>query len=127
MTEKDELRTLSPEVRAARLTAQRALLQFIPAWLKYRGLRKKHIANILEVSQSVVSRYFSGEAMMPAGALEQIAILLQADRGAILHPPPSGVLGPMMDATIQEMERLGPEQWQKVLEVARAMREPTKT
>ncbi len=63
---------------------------------------------------------------MPAGALEQIAILLQADRGAILHPPPSGVLGPMMDATIQEMERLGPEQWQKVLEVAQAMREPTK-
>ena len=126
MTDRDEIRSLAPEVRAIRLEAQRKLLQHIPAWAEKKGIKQKHIANILKVSESVVSRYFSGDTIMPAGALEQIAVLLQVDRGALLSPPPDPPLGPLMEETIAEMERIGPDQWAKVLEVAKGMRGPEK-
>ena len=126
MTDRDEIRSLAPEVRAIRLEAQRKLLQHIPAWAEKKGIKQKHIANTLKVSESVVSRYFSGDTIMPAGALEQIAVLLQVDRGALLSPPPDPPLGPLMEETIAEMERIGPDQWAKVLEVAKGMRGPEK-
>ena len=126
MTERDEIRSLAPEVRAMRLEAQKKLLQHIPAWAEKKGVKQKHIANILKVSESVVSRYFSGDTIMPAGALEQIAVLLKVDRGALLSPPPGPPLGPLMEETISEMERIGPDQWAKVLEVAKGMRGPEK-
>jgi len=126
MTERDEIRSLAPEVRAMRLEAQKKLLQHIPAWAEKKGVKQKHIANILKVSESVVSRYFSGDTIMPAGALEQIAVLLKVDRGALLSPPPGPPLGPLMEETISEMERIGPDQWAKVLEVAKGMRGPDK-
>lgn len=126
MTDRDETRSLAPEVRAMRLEAQRKLLEHIPAWAEKKGIKQKHIANILKVSESVVSRYFSGDTIMPAGALEQIAVLLKVDRGALLSPPPGPPLGPLMEETISEMERIGPDQWAKVLEVAKGMRGPDK-
>ncbi len=126
MIDRDETRSLTPEVRAMRLEAQKKLLEHIPAWAEKKGIKQKHIANILKVSESVVSRYFSGDTIMPAGALEQIAVLLQVDRGALLSPPPGPPLGPLMEDTIAEMERIGPDQWAKVLEVARGMRGPDK-
>ena len=109
-----------------RLEAQRKLLEHIPAWAEKKDIKQKHIANILKVSESVVSRYFSGDTIMPAGALEQIAVLLKVDRGALLSPPPGPPLGPLMEETISEMERIGPDQWAKVLEVAKGMRGPDK-
>lgn len=122
MSGNDLSRTLDPETRARRLAHQREQLRYIPDWLRYRGLGQKHIANTLGVADSVVSRYLSGETMLPSGALREIAILLGGHEGDIIRPPPGDGLGKMMEDTIAEMERLGPEEWAKLLTMARSMR-----
>jgi predicted XRE-type DNA-binding protein len=115
-------RGLDPEQRRRRLDYQRQQLRHISDWLGYRDLNQKHIANILGVNDSVVSRYIAGETIMPIGALREIAILLRAHEGDIIRPPPADGLGQAMEDTIKEMDRLGPDQWAKLLEIARGMR-----
>lgn len=122
MTGSDPNRTLAPDARQRRLAHQREQLRYIEEWLGYRGLKQKHIANALGVADSVVSRYISGETIMPAGALREIAILLMSHEGDIIRPPPSDGLGQLMEDTIKEMGRLGPDQWARLLELARGMR-----
>lgn len=122
MAGKDPFRSLDPEQRAKRLTRQREQLAHVTEWLRHRGLAQKHIANILGVSEGVVSRYISGETMMPAGALREIALLLEIGEGELVRPPPGDKLGPIMEDTIREMERLGRDQWLKLLELAKGMR-----
>ncbi|MBP8296373.1 MAG: helix-turn-helix transcriptional regulator [Burkholderiales bacterium] len=122
MAGKDPFRSLDPETRARRLNRQREQLAYVTDWLRHRGLTQKHIANTLGVTDSVVSRYISGETMMPAGALREIALLLEIGEGELVRPPPGDQLGPIMEDTIREMERLGRDQWLKLLELAKGMR-----
>lgn len=115
-------RSLSPEQRTERLAAQRDLLRYVPDWAKFRGIRQKSLAEGLGVTEGVMSRYFSGETIMPVGALRKIAVLLDAHVGDVIRPPPADGLGKLMEDTLNEMDRLGPEQWEKLLQVARGMR-----
>lgn len=122
MSEPDAAKHLSAEQRAKALAHQVETLRHIPEWLRFRGLRQKHIANALQVSESVVSRYFSGKTMMPLGALREIAVLLNAHPGDIIRPPPADGLGEQVEKTLAEMDRLGPDQWARVLELVRGMK-----
>lgn len=122
MSGNDPNRFLDPDTRQRRLAHQREQLRYVPDWLKYRNLNQKHIANTLGVADSVVSRYMSGETVMPTGALREIAILLNAHEGDIIRPPPGDGLGQLMEDTIKEMDRLGPDQWARLLDLARGMR-----
>lgn len=101
---------------------QRELLRYVPDWLRHRGLRQKHIANALGITEGVVSRYFSGETLMPVGTLRKIAVLVQAHEGDLLRPPQDAGLGRQVEATLSEMDRLGPDRWEKVLAAAREMK-----
>ena len=112
--------------RASRLEAQRDLLRHLDAWLAYRDIKKKYLALNLSVSESVLSRYLSGDTIMPLGALAQIAALLQVPPSAVLTAPPTQELGAIFDETCTEMTRIGPDHWSKLLAVARLVYAPKK-
>lgn len=122
MSGNDPSRTLDPETRLRRLAHQREQLRYLPDWIRHRGLNQKQIANTLGVADSVLSRYISGETIMPAGALREIALLLKTHEGDLLRAPPGDGLGQLMEDTIREMARLGPDQWNRLLDLARGMR-----
>jgi transcriptional regulator with XRE-family HTH domain len=120
----DDLHTLpdGPEKRAALRAHQIKALGHISDWLRYRNLRQKDLALALNVSEGMISRYLAGEALMSVGHLRQIAVLLQAHEGDLLRPPPSEGLGPTVEETLAEINRLGPDKWAKVLATAKEMR-----
>jgi transcriptional regulator with XRE-family HTH domain len=118
-------RDIDPATLIALLENQVETLRYIPEWLRFRGLKQKHIANALEVSEGLVSRYLTGKTQMTVGMLRKIAVLLRAHPGDVVKPPPAEGLGPLMEDTISEIDRLGPEEWGKVLAIARAMRGKT--
>jgi transcriptional regulator with XRE-family HTH domain len=111
-----------PEKRAALLSNQIKALGHISEWLRHKNLRQKDLALALNVSEGMISRYLAGEALMSVGHLRQIAVLLQAHEGDLLRPPPAEGLGPTIEETLAEIDRLGPETWNKVLAAAKAMR-----
>lgn len=122
MSGNDPSRTLDPETRLRRLAHQREQLRYLSDWIRHRGLNQKQIANTLGVADSVLSRYISGETIMPAGAMREIALLLKTHEGDLLRAPPGDGLGQLMEDTIREMARLGPDQWNRLLDLARGMR-----
>jgi transcriptional regulator with XRE-family HTH domain len=122
MAHDEQRRTMDPIVRDQILAYQREQLQYIPDWLRFRGLSQKHIANELGVSEGVVSRYISGKAIMAVGTLRKIAVLLQASEGDIIRPPTEKSLAPAVEETLAEMDRLGPERWARILATAKDMK-----
>ena len=102
--------------------AQREMLKYLTDWLRFRSLRQKDIAIALDITEGSVSRYISGENLMPVGTLRKIAVLLKAHEGDLLKPPEEAELGPQVEETLTEMDRLGPEEWEKVLAIAKAMK-----
>ena len=111
----------NPSPRSSRLEAQQHLLRHLDAWLVRRDVKKRTLAAQLEISESVLSRYLSGDTVMPLGALAQIAAFLNVPPSALLSPPPAKELGPLFEETCTEMARIGPDHWGKLLEIARVV------
>lgn len=103
------------------LAHQRELLQYIPAWLRFRGLGQKDIALHLGVSEASVSKWLSGGDAMKVGALQQIAVLLQADPGDLLTAPPAAGLQSKVRDLLDAAEGMTGEQLAHLTETARFM------
>lgn len=102
--------------------AQRKLLENLPAWLRYRGLRQKDVANTLGTSEGQISKYLGGKIQMTVGLLRQIAAVLKAHPGDLLKPPPSDGLGIQVEEALAIMGDLTPAEWDTVMNTARAIR-----
>lgn len=101
---------------------QRKLLENLPKWLRYRGLRQRDIANALGTSEGQISKYFGGKILMSVAVLREMALVLKTHPADLLKPPPEEGLGARMEETLRLMDELTPEQWEAVLNTARAIK-----
>ncbi len=108
--------------REALLRYQKQSLAYVADWLRHRNLKQKHIANALGVAEGTVSRYLGGETLMSVGHLRKIAVLLKCEPGDLLRPPPAEGLGELVEETLAEMDRIGPERWRRLLAGAKDLK-----
>lgn len=117
----------SPEEIEARrlqqLAEQRTMLEHLPSWLRMRGLRQKDVAAALGVSEASVSGWVNGGQQMSVGQLRQIAVLLKAEPGDLLRPPNEPSVSKKVEDTLGLMDELNDNEWQTVLQTARAIAE----
>lgn len=121
---------LTPEERDARkserLENQKRTLEYLPDWLRLKGVSQRTLAEHLKTTEGSVSKWLSGTDQMPVGVLRQIAMILKANPGDLLQPPKNGSLGQQVEETLTIMDELEPGEWNRVMEVARAIRDAKK-
>lgn len=115
---KPELDAFNEEVKAF----QRELLEHVPAWLKFRGLKQKDLAEYLGTTEGSVSKWISGGDAMKFGLIAKIATFLQAEPGDLMHPPPGRGLTKPVANLLDAAEGLDAEELDRLAELARLLR-----
>lgn len=87
-----EIRDVSLKLGAMRKTYQKKhgprRPNYFAQWRKSRGLNKRQVAEILDISESQVGRYESGETRYNQDYLEDLAHILHCDPAALISGPP---------------------------------------
>ena len=59
---------------------------------------------------------------MPLPHIHKIAVLLGCEPGDLLKPPPADAAAAIVRETLNEIERIGPERWRRILDAAKEVR-----
>lgn len=97
------------------------MLDHLPQWLRLRGLRQRDLARALAVSDATVSNWIRGNQSMSVAQLRRIAAFLGATESDLLVDPAECALPAKVEQTLKLMDSLGPDQWDAVLTMARAL------
>lgn len=103
------------------LVLQKEMLQHVRAWIRYRGLRQRHVAEYIGVTPGQVSKWLSGSESMRLVILRQIAVLLKAEPQDLLAGPPGNPSGRAVIDLVEATEGLTPEQIAHLAATARML------
>lgn len=72
---------------AAEIALAKEALQYVPAWLRYRQISQRAVAEHLAKSEATVSKWLRGEQAMTVSQFVQLAQLLKARPTDLLGSP----------------------------------------
>lgn len=103
------------------LDEQKAMLQHVRAWLRFRGMTQRQLAERLGVKEASLSKWLAGTDGMRVGLLRQIARIVEAEDGDLLAPPPGKGLTTAVTDLMKAADGLDTEQLAQLAAMARLL------
>jgi transcriptional regulator with XRE-family HTH domain len=104
------------------LAEQKAMLQHVPAWLRFRGMNQRQLAERLGVKEASLSKWLAGTDNMRVGLLRQIARIVKAEDGDLMEPPPGKGLTSAVSDLMDAADGLDAEQLAHLAAMARLLK-----
>ena len=113
---------LTPE----EIARNKVALRYLKAWLRFRDINQRELADRLQMSEPQVSKWLRGLVPMTLAQFTQIAALLDTQPDDLLFPPPAEGKGRRYRRAAEIAQNLPDDLLEHWLAVGRAMLEEKK-